>query len=382
MKIEKSKILRLRKSLKYRVIAMGAELKNTIAFGNGDIISISAPHGNLSDADSLEKFERSVDLLKKSSDHGKPEVVAVDLHPDMHSTITGFKIAEELSVPVVAIQHHHAHAAACMAEHGLETALALVFDGTGLGTDGKIWGAELLSVTPLRFSRLASFAPVPLPGGDAAVRHPVRQVVARFHTAGLPISDYADFIMKNFNVSKIEIKTWIAQCENNFNAPLSHGAGRLFDSFSAILGLVPGHISHDAEPAIQLEKIACKVSLKNSGMMNFSIIEKNNMLLIDWSPLFRNFHKFKPENFSELALEFHNAVANSATKMAEYGMGKSGFRNIILSGGVFVNRILNELLLKKLSGLGLNVFVHSDISTGDAGISAGQAVIAGNMIEP
>lgn len=357
---------------------MGAELKNTIAFGNGDIISVSEPHGNLSNADALEKFERSVDLLKKSSDYGKPELVAVDLHPDMHSTITGFKVAEDFSVPVVAVQHHHAHAAACMAEHGLETALAIVFDGTGLGTDGKIWGAELLGVTPLGFSRLASFAPVPLPGGDAAVRHPVRQLVARFHTAGLQISDYADFIIKNFNVSEIEIKTWIAQCGKNINAPLSHGAGRLFDSFSAILGLVPGHISYDAEPAARLEKIASKAALRNSGMMNFCIIEKNNMLLIDWSPLFRNFYKFNPEKSPELALEFHNAVANSATKMAEYGMEKSGFRNIILSGGVFVNRILNELLLKKLSGLGLNVFVHSNISTGDAGISAGQAVIAGN----
>ncbi|MCZ7581890.1 MAG: hypothetical protein M5R36_00385 [Deltaproteobacteria bacterium] len=161
--------------------------------------------------------------------------MAVDAHPDFHSSRIGRFAAGERGITVVEVQHHHAHALSCMAEHGLDEAVALVFDGTGLGTDGTIWGAELLHVDGVGFERLGSFAPVRLPGADAAVRYPARQLAARFFDAGV----YADDRLQCIGASVDQIHAWHGQCARGFNAPFTHAAGRLFDAVSVALGLAP-----------------------------------------------------------------------------------------------------------------------------------------------
>ena len=154
-------------------MAFGSDSKNTVSIVDkkNKLVAFSNNHGSLSDPEATAKFEKTVSKLLKTA---KPEILAVDLHPDYYSTVYGEKIAAKAGIPLLQIQHHHAHAVSCMAEHGLDESLALVFDGTGYGTDGNLWGAELLHVNSEGFKRLATFAAAPLPGGARCERSPRR----------------------------------------------------------------------------------------------------------------------------------------------------------------------------------------------------------------
>jgi hydrogenase maturation protein HypF len=360
------------------VAAMGAELKNTItlAYENEAVIS---PHiGDLENPESLQGmkfvYEKLVEFLKRT-----PDAVAVDLHPDMHSTAYGESVAAQLGVPVRRVQHHHAHAAACMAEHGIEQALALVFDGTGYGPDGSIWGAELLLAEFTDFKRLATFAPAALPGGDAAVKRPARQLAARLFQTGASMDSIAAFMPQ---VKRSELETWQVQCNNKLNAPLSHAAGRLFDAFAALIGVAPETVSFEGQAAIRLETFARRANGIAAQLPELSFICRKNGALpeLDWSPLFADFERFRNLDMSSknsLALAFHHAVANSCISMITHALD-SGFRtsDVVLSGGVFQNRLLVSILIPELEKLGLNVRLHRKVPPNDGGISLGQAVIA------
>ena len=360
------------------VAAMGAELKNTIvlAYENEAVIS---PHiGDLENPESLQAmkfaYEKLTEFLKRT-----PDAIAVDLHPDMHSTAFGEKIAAQLGVPVHRIQHHHAHAAACMAEHGIEKTLALVFDGTGYGTDGAIWGAELLLAEFADFKRLATFAPAPLPGGDAAVKKPLRQLAARLFQAGVDLDSTAAFMP---DIKRSELETWQTQCAKYLNAPLSHAAGRLFDAFSAMIGIAPEAVSFEGQAAIRLEAFAGRAGKDSAQLPEKTfVVRKNGKLMeLDWSPLFADFMRFKQLDNAEkcsLALAFHHAVADACITMVAHALD-SGIRtpDIVLSGGVFQNRLLVSMLVPGLEKLGLAVRQHRNVPPNDGGISLGQAVIA------
>lgn len=178
----------LKTPLQRCVLAMGAELKNAVAVGFDNRVVISPHVGDLETPEALDGLERVARSLPLFLER-RIEMVAVDMHPDMHATLLGRRLAAEGGLPVVEVQHHHAHAAAALAEHGLSCGLALVMDGTGLGPDGNIWGAELLAVDPAGYRRLASFAPVALPGGDAGVMRPARQLIARWIDAGIELTE-------------------------------------------------------------------------------------------------------------------------------------------------------------------------------------------------
>ena len=356
------------------VIGMGAELKNTVSLGYRGNLYMSPCIGDLEDPDNATSHDNAVREISLLSDE-KIAAVAVDLHPDMYSTLSGKSLAEKMGIPVFEVQHHHAHAVSCMVEHDLPECLALVYDGTGLGTDGTVWGAELLYSELASFQRLASFAPVPLPGGDAAVRQPARQLVARWFSAGMKIEEPW---LRRIGVTPEVCEIWISQCQKSVNAPLSHSAGRLFDAFSMLLGLSPQVIQFEAQPAINLEAEA----QRNSGdspqkKIPYSTFEKNNLFLVDWSPAFRE-HKIPDIDgqSASLANSFHKSVAEASVEMIEYGLSKRKTRNIVLSGGCFVNRLLRGLLLDKLEKRGLKVFINKKMSVGDGGISAGQVVAA------
>ena len=387
-------------------IALGADSKNTVSIldRKKKIVSFSGNHGPLSDPESAEKFKKNVSALIKTA---KPEILAVDLHPDYYSTVHGEKIAAKLGIPVLRIQHHHAHAVSCMAEHGLAESLALVFDGTGYGTDGNLWGAELLHVNSEGFKRLATFAATPLPGGDVSVLEPSRQFIGRMVFSVCSEKTLLKTICRKYDIDYEHAKMWIEQAEKNINCPYSHSAGRLFDSVSVLLGCAP-KIAREAEAAINLQKAA--ESFKGNpdpSLMPFKSFEKDGMFFIDWSPTFSNIGEFKvgmalravrsktavsakppyPRqscnslnhsiNFSKrnlLALSFHHSLAQAALQMTEFGIAKFATRNIVLSGGVFMNKILLEILKPKLGKL--KVFSHEKTPTNDCGISIGQAVIA------
>jgi hydrogenase maturation protein HypF len=359
------------------VVAMGAELKNTITLAYESEAVISPHIGDLENPESLQAmkfvYEKFVEFLKRT-----PDAVAVDLHPDMHSTAYGESVAAKLGVPLRRIQHHHAHAAACMAEHGIENALALVFDGAGYGPDGSIWGAELLLAGFTNFKRLATFAPAALPGGDVAVKKPLRQLAARLFQAGAALDSIAAFMPQ---IKRSELETWQAQCNNKLNAPLSHAAGRLFDALAALIGIAPETVTFEGQAAIRLEAFARRADAVAALPENSFISRKNGMLLeLDWAPLFADFARFRNLDIARknsLALAFHHAVAAACINMISYSLD-SGFcaPDVVLSGGVFQNRLLVSILAPELEKLGLTVRLHRRVPPNDGGISLGQAAIA------
>jgi hydrogenase maturation protein HypF len=274
------------------------------------------------------------------------------------------------------VQHHHAHAAACLAEHGLESGLALVFDGTGLGPDGSIWGAELLDVDPTGFRRLATFAPAPLPGGDKAVMEPARQLIARWIHAGVEISGAW---RRHLGVEAESIGVWTAQIERSLNSPLTHAAGRVFDAFSAGLGLVNGAVTYEGQAAVRLEARASEAG--SPAPVLFDSRERDGLLEIDWAPAFTALTEKIPssQEIPALALGFHQAVRDAALRMIEFGQDRTDTRPVCLTGGVFMNRVLTRMLLKAFKAKGVDVRIHRSIPPNDGGIALGQAWIAGQQ---
>ncbi|MCC6159658.1 MAG: carbamoyltransferase HypF [Deltaproteobacteria bacterium] len=369
--------IRLHRPLGRTVLAMGAELKNAIAIGFEDRV-VGSPHvGDLETPEAVDALSHLARELPAFL-HREPEVVAVDLHPDMHATRIGEERARELGIEMVRVQHHHAHAAGALAEHGLDAGLALVFDGTGHGTDGLIWGAELLAVEKHRFTRLATFAPVPLPGGDTAVVRPARQVVGRATALGIPIDDDT---CRRLGVTPLELETWTTQCRAGINTPMTHAAGRLFDTFSALLGIAPSSTTYEGQAAIRLETAAR--AWDHHGVlpgMAFETRETDDMLLVDWSGaiacLLDPAHRH--DDVSRCAFAFHRAVAEACVKMAEFGRAKTGHTCVALTGGVFMNGLLANLARTNLSRDGFMVLTHRDVPPNDGGIAFGQAVVAGS----
>ncbi|HIJ84188.1 MAG TPA: hypothetical protein HPQ00_08290, partial [Magnetococcales bacterium] len=375
---DEQQVILLAEPLKRSILAMGVESKNSLAWGSRAQVTLSPPLGDLADPTARTALEEAV---RRRMDDASPECIAVDLHPDMFPSLLGRRLARERGIPVIAVQHHFAHAAACMAESGLKESLALAFDGMGWGTDATLWGAELLHMVPGQSRRLGTFTPVPLPGGDAAVRRPVRQLLARRVDAGVEIS--AGWCQR-LGLSATEAAIWTHQCRNHLHAPLSHAAGRLFDAFAAQLGVAPQTITHEGEPAIRLEALARSFSGKifPHHHLPFSLREHGEMVYIDWRETFRQFPEdrvFGPDEAALWAYVFHQAVAAAMLAMVEFGTKRTGLGTVVLSGGVFMNKILTQRLAGDLQDRGYRVFQHQRVPTGDAGIALGQVWMIGGM---
>ena len=357
------------------VLAMGADMKNAVAVAAGQQVVLSPHIGDMDTPEARAGLKTVVDCLPRFLDR-RPQCVAVDLHPDMFTTRFGETYAAERDLPCRHVQHHHAHAAACLAEHGLDAGLALTFDGTGLGTDGSIWGAELLHVTPAGFSRLATFAPVPLPGGDRAIQEPRRQLVARWHAAGI---EPAPAATERLGLTPREVEAWTRQCERATNAPLTHGAGRLFDACAAALDLAPRRATYDGQAAIRLEAAARRAPAATPvPLPEPTATVDAGRLTLDWSPLFRRLYDDAGRTPPDvLALAVHHAIARAARTMVAYGFAVCSERTVALSGGVFMNRLLGNSLVELLGAMGAGVLLHRDTPPGDGCIALGQAVVAG-----
>ncbi len=354
------------------VLAMGAELKNAVALGYGEQLVLSPHIGDLETPEALDGLEEAVRVFPEFLQR-TPEMVAVDLHPDMHGTRAGRRLATERGLPVTAVQHHYAHGLACLGEHGLTEGLALVFDGTGYGTDGAIWGAELLDITPGGFTRLATFAPVPLPGSDKAVLHPARQLLARWVSAGVPITPD---LQERLGADDETLDAWTLQTTRGLNAPATHAAGRVFDAFAAALGVSPDAVTYEGQAAIRLEVVAQTHEGETPASLPFDEREADGLLLIDWAPTFIQCARgVVPQHKTAcLAMAFHRSLALAAGRMVEWGFSLSKTRTVALSGGVFMNRILNTQVTDVLGVMGADVLVHREIPPNDGGIAAGQVM--------
>ena len=326
------------------IVAAGAELKSTFCVARGADAFLSPHLGDLDGEASYRAFLTDMALYLDMLDV-RPEVVAYDLHPEYLST----KWAVEQEAQLVGVQHHHAHAAACLAEHG-ETgeALALVFDGTGYGTDGTLWGSELLRCDLAGFERLAWLDPVPLPGGEAAVREPWRIAAAHLERAGLPVP----------------WERWTdVRASLDINAPLASGMGRLFDAVAAVLG-VRDEVTYEGQAAIELEQLAGDVA---ADPFDWTFGDPTSLVADAYV------HRLEGMPKEVVAAAFHETVAAAAAAAcAEH----AGPRTVVLSGGTFQNLRLLASTRARLERQGFRVLTHRLVPPNDGGVSFGQAAVA------
>ncbi len=362
--------LKLKQTLDRTVLAMGAELKNTVCLGF-DNEAVLSPHiGNLETPEALDSLEQVVQSFPVYFNRA-PEVIAIDPHPDMHSSRLGRKLAAKLKIPLVEVQHHFAHAMSVMCEHSLEEAIAIVFDGTGLGTDGTIWGGEMLLVRANNWKRLGTLAPTELIGGDAAVQRPARQLITRFWQLGLIVNESW---RKRLGVSDFELSVWRKQYDRSLNTFTSHAAGRVFDAFSAGLGISPDKVSYQGQAAIWLEDAALRNKSENLPELGFEVSHKNGLFVVDLSPVFLSLHKESPvgDEIYEWAAAFHLTMVEAVLAMIEFARLETPDLPVVLSGGVMMNRYFVSRLVETLGKKKIKVFVHQLVPPNDGGISLGQ----------
>jgi len=346
------------------IFAAGAELVNCFAVGKGRSAIMSQHIGDLKNAPTYDFYRESVERFCNLF-RVKPALAACDMHPDYLST--GY--ARELGVPVISVQHHHAHLASVMAEHGLTgPCLGICFDGTGYGTDGHIWGGEFLLGELTGFERKARFRYVPVPGGDAATREPWRMALSYLlDTFGeevreLPISWISEIPSQRFDLI---IQTW----QGRVNAPLSCSAGRLFDAVSALLGICRYSGFH-AEAPMRLENMA--------GKAEGPAYSWHGEEEIDFRMMFREMTRDVVEGVpvSRIASRFHYTLIRMTADVTEKILSGTGPLPVLLSGGSFQNRLLLEGVEMELEAKGIGVYSNLHVPVNDGGIALGQMVIA------
>jgi hydrogenase maturation protein HypF len=335
------------------IVAAGAELKSTFAVLRGDRAFLSPHLGDLDSFRAYEAFRADIELYLEML-AVRPETIAHDLHPDYLST----RWALEQDAETIGVQHHHAHAASCLAEHGEDgPALALVFDGTGYGSDGTIWGGELLRCDLADFERLAHLDPVALPGGERAIREPWRTAASYLERASRPVP----------------FERWAQVRESlKVNAPPSSGMGRLFDAVAALLG-VREEVSYEGQAAVELEQLAGDVeSAPYECRVEGGLIHGADLVAVAHDDL----EARRPRE--QIAAAFHEGVAAAAAAACAEAAEP---RSVVLSGGSFQNLRLVESVARRLDNLGFRVLRHRRVPPNDGGISFGQAAVAARRME-
>jgi len=355
------------------VLAVGAHLKNTVACSNGENAFVSQHIGDLETEEAYDAFQNVTKDLCALYEITTPTMIA-DLHPDYIST----QYARKNASVVYQVQHHYAHIASCMAENELEApVLGVSWDGTGLGTDGTIWGGEFLSITESSFERFGTFRTFPLPGGEQAVREPRRSAIGMlFEIFGTEVMDREDLApVRSFSPG--ERVTLGAMLAHAVNAPRTSSVGRIFDAVASLIGLRQKN-SFEGQAAMELEYCCSGVSIPESYSYSISP-STSGVRVIEWKEILLEVMQDMKKGVEPgiIAAKFHNTLVEIIAEMARY----SGQRRIVLSGGCFQNRYLLEHTIERLQHDGFLVYWHQRIPTNDGGISLGQIFAYRRMME-
>ena len=354
------------------VLAVGGELKATFCLTRGRRAFLSQHLGDQDNLLTQQAFERALEhalgLFRVA-----PERVAADLHPGYHSSRLAARWAADRGLPLLRVQHHHAHVAAVMAEHGLTAPiLGVAFDGTGYGTDGAIWGGELLVADYRGFTRLAHLRYTPQPGGDAAVRQPARMAFAHLAAAGLPVDRAAALL------SPAERRVLDRQIETGFGAPPTSSLGRLFD---AVAALVHRHaeVTFEGQAAMALEAAAGGVAAGAAGgAYGFELAPAGEGWVLEPAPVLAgvlgDLDRGAPVGV--IAARFHDAVAAAVVALARAGRERTGIGEVALTGGVFQNARLLSIARRGLLAAGFEPRDHRLVPPNDGGLALGQAAVA------
>ena len=364
--------VRLAYRFRRAVLGVGAQLKNACCLVRGDE-AVLGPHvGDLDGLETFGAFEGAVARLEAFLAL-RPEAIACDLHPLYLSTRYARERAAALGVPLVLVQHHHAHAAAAMAEHGLEgPVLALAWDGTGLGPDGAAWGGELLLVERGRFERLATFRPLPLAGGDRAIREPWRIALAALDDAlgaEAPLERFLAFRA----VPAREIEVVRRMLASGLNSPPAHGAGRAFDAAGALV-LGRGRSRFEGQVAAALESAA---EGPPPPAYPFDLDGSGAVEQLDLRPAWRALAEdvLAGRAAGAIAARFHSTLARAGAELVRRAARRVGVLPVVLTGGCLQNARLAEGLLGELSDA-FPVYLHGQVPPGDGGLALGQAIVA------
>jgi hydrogenase maturation protein HypF len=360
------------------LLAVGGHLKNVFALARGRFVYQSQHLGDLQNLTGLEFFKESLEHLVRTFEI-EPQTVVHDLHPGYLSTEWAKGRAREKGLELLAVQHHHAHVAGCMAEHGLTgAAIGLALDGTGYGTDGKIWGGEVLISRLDGFERFAHLEYVPMPGGDAAVREPWRMALGALHAVGYDVG--SEEMLGVLGAKEKDVRVLRQMMERNLNSPLTSSCGRLFDAIAAVV-LGRRRVDYEAQAAIELEGVAVDEKDDEAGYP---------MELVggDWGgrmPVVIRIVQLWKELLADLqngiskpviSARFHAGVADGFVRAVTMARTATGLGQVAMSGGCMHNRRLARLLRTKLEVAGFEVFQHVQVSPGDGGLSYGQAAVA------
>ena len=353
-----------------RVLACGAFLKNRAGRLDGEHFAWSALHGDLGEADACRALDASAAALLAG---GPVDAIAHDLHPDFHSTRVAVALAARLGVPALAVQHHHAHIAAVIAEQGLaQPVIGIALDGVGLGTDGTAWGGEVLWVdageAAHRWRRIAHLQPLALPGGDVAAREPWRMAASVLHALGR-----GDEIERRFGpvVGTQPARLLRSMLDRRLNCPGTTSAGRWFDAAAGALGLSVKQ-GAEAEAAIALERAAAQALERRHDGVPFAPSLDLRGVVADAFEVPRD----DDAAIARAALHFHHAMADGLADAAVQAAQQHGAGTVVLGGGCFMNRVLTERLAARLQARGLAVHAPQSTPCGDAGLALGQAWVA------
>lgn len=363
-------------ALTTNVLAVGADLKNTIALGRGSEIRITAVHGDLVDSSSYRRFHASMDAIHAGGEDDAC-VVAHDLHP----TYLSATFARRLARQKVAIQHHHAHAVSCATDSGVPLpVVGIVCDGTGYGTDGAIWGGEVLLCHADSFRRVAHLDYFPLPGGDAAATWTWRPALGILRAA-LPDRWHSLEVGALAEVPSAERRIVERQLDAGLNTPNTSSLGRLFDAVACITGLCLQN-DFEGKAAIALQTAAeprwSREDVIAEAYPYEVLREADGPVRIDWRAMIRAIvaDMYAKRDVNLIASRFHATVVAMLASAAKQAARESGVPRVALSGGCFHNMLLRTGLQDVLEAEGHTVALHERVSCGDAGLSLGQAVIA------
>lgn len=367
------------------VLACGAWLKNAACLLDAQgQAHWTAVHGDLSDPAACAALEASARALLQQ--HGPVAAVAHDLHPDFFSSRLAMDLAESLGVPAIGVQHHHAHIAAVVAEHGLEgPVIGLALDGVGLGTDDTPWGGELLWMDGAQWRRLGHLHPLALPGGDRAARDPWRMAASALHALGRGAETVPRFTPQ---VGEATARGVQHMLERDLNCPPTSSAGRWFDAAAAALGLSVRQ-TEEAEAAIALEAAAARWLGLHPAQppLPAALVDlltdalPDGQRRLDLRGLFAALLDVRADRVDEAAAGFHIALADALAHWATQAARDHGSTTVCLGGGCFFNRVLRERVTERLRSAGLGVHLPGPHGCGDAGLALGQAWAAARQLE-
>lgn len=360
------------------VFAAGSDLKAACCFTRGSDAFVGQHTGDLEQAGAAVFYDEVTSHLQSLLEV-QPHLVICDAHPDFYSSRTAARLAQEWHAPLITLQHHAAHAASVLAEHGIkEPSLVLVLDGFGYGLDRTAWGGELvrMDLGRAQWSRAGHLIPFALPGGDAAARSPWRLAVSL--ASMMQNTELAGRILAGWEAKKGKEAAFVlAMIRRHINSPLSSSCGRLFDAVAAQLGLCDS-ITYEGQAAIRLETLAASACTKDISCSTDFVLEDSGTLLIDSCALFERVCRLQKEGADPAfaAFDFHAQLARNLAALAGRAHQEGDGQYVGLSGGVINNALLRHMLCTELEKLGLTPVIPSRVPAGDGGLSLGQAAFA------